>query len=31
MVGIKDMDSGKRYPVHNRLLFSLNKMEVYWI
>lgn len=31
MVGIMDMETGKRYPVHNRLLFQLNGQEIYWV
>lgn len=31
MRGIKDMDSGKPYAVHNRLIFTVNKQEVYWV
>lgn len=31
MRGIKDMDTGKPYAVHNRLMFSLNDQEIYWI
>lgn len=31
MVGIKDMETGKPYPVHNRLLFVIEGKEVYWV
>jgi len=31
MRGIKDMETGKPYAVHNRLIFQLNDMEAYWV
>lgn len=31
MRGIKDMDTGKPYPVHNRLMFTYNNLDLYWI
>lgn len=31
MVGIRDMQSGKEYAVHNRLIFELNEQEIYWV
>lgn len=31
MVGIKDMETGKPYAVHNYLLFQLNGQEIYWV
>jgi hypothetical protein len=31
MRGIKDMDTGKQIAVHNRLIFQLNKQEVFWV
>ena len=31
MIGIMDMDTGKKFAVHIRLLFDLNKQPIYWI
>jgi hypothetical protein len=31
MIGIKDMQTGKPYAVHNKLLFQINKQEIYWV
>lgn len=31
MRGIKDMETGKPYPVHNRLMFQYNNQEIYWV
>jgi hypothetical protein len=31
MRGIKDMETGKPYAVHNRLIFTLNQQEIYWV
>ena len=31
MVGIKDMDNGKKYAVHVPLLFTLDGKEVFWV
>lgn len=31
MRGIKDNITGKRYAVHNRLIFQLDGQEIYWI
>jgi hypothetical protein len=31
MIGIRDMQTGKKYAVHNRLLFQLNNEEIYWV
>jgi hypothetical protein len=31
MCGIKCMETGKKYAVHNRLLFSINDEEIYWV
>lgn len=30
MIGIKCMGTGKRYAVHIRLIFQLNKIDIYW-
>jgi hypothetical protein len=30
MCGIKDMQTGKQYAVHNRLMFQLNHVDFYW-
>lgn len=31
MRGIKDMETGKPYAVHNRLIFQYNKQNIYWV
>ncbi len=31
MRGILDNDSGKKYAVHNRLIFQFNKEDTYWV
>lgn len=31
MRGIKDMETGKPYAVHNRLIFTYNEQEIYWV
>ncbi len=31
MRGIKDLDTGKDYPVHNRLIFEFNNQKIYWV
>jgi len=31
MIGIMDMDTGRRYPVHTRLIFQIDKQEIYWV
>jgi hypothetical protein len=31
MIGIRDMETGKPYAVHNRLLFTVNEQEIYWV
>jgi hypothetical protein len=31
MRGVKCMDTGKKYAVHNRLIFQINGQEVYWV
>jgi len=31
MRGIKDLETGKKYAVHNRLIFQYNKQEIYWV
>jgi hypothetical protein len=31
MVGIKCMETGKKYAVHNRLIFQLNEQEIFWV
>ena len=30
MRGIKDMDTGKPYPVHINLMFTVDRKEIYW-
>lgn len=30
LIGIYCHDTGKRYPVHERLIFKLNGQEIYW-
>ncbi|MBC7416642.1 MAG: hypothetical protein H7325_00620, partial [Pedobacter sp.] len=30
MRGIKDLDTGKPYPVHNRLIFKFDNKPIYW-
>lgn len=31
MRGIRDMETGKKYAVHNRLIFQFNEENIYWI
>jgi len=31
MRGVKDMDTGKPYAVHNRLIIEYNGHEIFWI
>jgi len=31
MRGVMDMETGKKYAVHNRLIFQINGKEVYWV
>lgn len=31
MRGIRDMQTGKKYAVHNRLIFGFNGQKVYWV
>ncbi|MGY4385642.1 hypothetical protein ACVWYN_002688 [Pedobacter sp. UYP24] len=31
MRGIKDNETGKRYAIHNRLIFQFNKQDIYWV
>lgn len=31
MRGIKDMLTGKKYAVHNRLIYQLNYKDAYWV
>ena len=31
MRGIKDMLTGKKYAVHNRLIYEINGQKVYWV
>ena len=31
MRGIKDMETGKPYAIHNRLIFTINGKEIYWV
>jgi len=31
MCGIKDMETGKKYAVHNRLMFTVNGQPIYWV
>lgn len=31
MRGVKDMETGKRYAVHNRLMFMYNNEEIIWV
>jgi hypothetical protein len=31
MRGIKDMETGKPYAVHNRLIFQFNKKPIFWV
>lgn len=31
MRGIKDMHTGKKYAIHNRLIYQFNNMEIYWV
>lgn len=30
MRGVKCLETGKRYAVHNRLMFQYNQQEIYW-
>lgn len=30
MIGLRDMETGKPYAVHNRLILDYNKQEVFW-
>ena len=31
MIGVKDMDTGKKYAIHNRLIFEFNNQPIYWV
>jgi len=31
MIGIRCNQTGKRYAVHNRLIFQLNNQDIFWI
>jgi len=31
MRGIRDAETGKKYAVHNRLMFRMNGKEIYWV
>lgn len=31
MRGIRDMDTGKKYAVHNRLMFKFNNEDIFWV